>query len=157
MRALVFFIAALSIAGCKKKEPVEEPEAEEPQEDPSAMAPSEENEPPPPVDPYAGMTEEQKTEKAKEIYLEAEELAKAGDWATAAKKYEEAYYLVPGKHGFAFKVGNAAHKAGECEMAEQYLQHFQTYADAEKHAKQLKETKKILAKTAGCGAVQDGG
>jgi predicted small lipoprotein YifL len=155
MRMLVVFVAALSVAGCKKKEPVEEPQAEEGAgEDPSALAPSEDHEPDvelPPADPYAGFSEEQKLEKAKEIFAEAEGLAEAGDWGGAAKKYEEAYYLVPGKHGFAFKVGTAAHKAGECAMAEQYLQHFQSYADPKKHAKQLKEAKKILAKTAGCG------
>jgi hypothetical protein len=157
MRVRLFVLSTVLAVACTKKErPTEQPVAEEQPPNPAEFAPSEEHEPPapeeppPPVDPYADLTEEQRTEKAKELYTEAEKLAKAKDWENAMVKYEEAYYLVPGKHGFAFKVGQAAHKAGHCAKAEQYLTHFQTYGDPEKHAKELKETKKILAVTAGC-------
>ena len=64
-------------------------------------------------------------------------------WKEAELKYEQAYHLVPGKHGFAYKVGTSAHKAGDCERAKMYLDHFITYADAEKHADRLKSAKKL--------------
>ncbi|NET54055.1 MAG: hypothetical protein F6K09_37180, partial [Merismopedia sp. SIO2A8] len=46
----------------------------------------------------ANLTEEQKMEKAKGLYMAAEQAFQAGDYATATTKYEQAYYLVPGKH-----------------------------------------------------------
>jgi hypothetical protein len=96
------------------------------------------------------MSDEERLEKAKGLYKEAEGLAKAKDWEAAEAKYEEAYYLVPGKHGFAFKVGNAAFEAGHCQKAEEYLKHFEAYADPKKQADRLKQAKKILAETNGC-------
>lgn len=145
-KTLVLFLA-LACVSCKKDKASEEPDPNAPP-DPEDYAPDEEAAPPP--DPYAGMSEEEKLEKAKGIYMEAEELAKAGDWEAAEAKYEEAYYLVPGKHGFAFKVGKAAFEAGHCQKAEQYLHHFETYADPQKQKDRLKEAKKILSETNGC-------
>ncbi len=154
MRKLVILVALLSV-GCTKKKNAQSDVPEDPNAEPAPedFAPPEEDidaAPAAPVDPYAGMSEEERLDKAKGLYVEAEGLAKAGEWENAMAKYEEAYYLVPGKHGFAFKVGKSAHEAGHCEKAEQYLTHFQSYGDPKKHAKQLKEAKQILAKTAGC-------
>lgn len=85
--------------------------------------------------------------KAKGLYLQAEDLVAEGKDAEAIPFYEEAYRLVPGKHGFAFKVGVAAHKTGDCAKAKEYFDHLITYgSDQEKLAGKIKEAKKILAK-----------
>lgn len=150
---ITLVLATSLAAGCgkKKQEASVEPEAEGPPA-PEEFAPPEEDpaETPTAVDPYEGMSDEEREAKAKELYVEAEGLAKSKDWENAELKYEEAYYLVPGKHGFAFKVGTAAFEAGHCQKAEQYLNHFKTYADPKKQAARLDEAKKILGKTAGC-------
>lgn len=98
------------------------------------------------------MTEEQKTERAKTIFAEAEALAGQEKWAEAVPLYEEAYYLVPGKHGFAHKVGIAAWNAGDCNKADTYLKHFITYGDPEKQADKIAEAKTILGEisVSGC-------
>jgi hypothetical protein len=98
------------------------------------------------------MTEEQKTERAKTLFSDAEALAAQEKWAEAVPLYEEAYYLVPGKHGFAHKVGIAAWNAGDCSKADIYLKHFITYGDPEKQADKIAEAKTILGEIAvqGC-------
>jgi hypothetical protein len=100
------------------------------------------------------LTEDQKAERAKQLFLEAEALAEAGDWVAAVPSYEEAYYLVPGKHGFAFKVGVAAFKAGDCDKANEYLRHFVTYGDPHRNADKLEEAKMILGEisVSGCAS-----
>ncbi|MCA9686520.1 MAG: hypothetical protein KC457_30410, partial [Myxococcales bacterium] len=70
------------------------------------------------------MSEEEKVEKAKELYGQAEGLAADQKWGEAMVLYEQAYYLVPGKHGFALKVGIAAYNAQNCDKAFEYLTHF---------------------------------
>lgn len=98
------------------------------------------------------MTEEQKTERAKTKFAEAEALAAQEKWTEAVPLYEEAYYLVPGKHGFAHKVGIAAWKSGDCNKADIYLKHFITYGDPEKQADKIAEAKTILGEisVSGC-------
>jgi hypothetical protein len=100
------------------------------------------------------LTEEQKSELAKQIYLEAEALAAAGDWVAALPLYEEAYYLVPGKHGFAHKVGVAAFAAGDCDKASVYLRHFLSYGDPDKSADKFARAKQILGEISisGCAS-----
>lgn len=83
-------------------------------------------------------------EKARDLYMEAEELAKAGEWQKAADTYEQAYYLVPGKHGFAYKVGHAAWEAGDCVRADKYMSHYRTYADTSKHPEFAAEADRVL-------------
>lgn len=87
---------------------------------------------------------EDDTAKARDLYMEAEELAKAGDWQKAADTYEQAYYLTPGKHGFAYKVGQAAWEAGDCVRAEKYMSHYRTYADTSKHPEFAAEADRVL-------------
>lgn len=94
--------------------------------------------------PADELTEEQKAEKAKGLYKEAERLAGEGNWEAAVVLYEQAYYLVPGKHGFAHKVGIAAWQVKNCDKAFEYLTHFVTYAEAEKNADKIKEAQGIL-------------
>jgi hypothetical protein len=90
------------------------------------------------------LSEREKLKKAKKLYVEAEGLAKEGKWAEAADLYEQAYYLVPGKHGFAYKVGLAAFEAGDCDRAQEYLIHFLTYGDHEKHQDKLDDAQHTL-------------
>jgi hypothetical protein len=103
---------------------------------------------------HSNLTEDQKAELAKQLYLEAEALAAAGDWVAAVPLYEEAYYLVPGKHGFAFKVGVAAFAAGDCDKANVYLRHFSSYGDPVKNSDKIEESKSILGEisVSGCAS-----
>jgi hypothetical protein len=101
------------------------------------------------------MSEDQKTELAKVKFMEAEELSKQGRWAESVPLYEEAYYLVPGKHGFAHKVGVAAFQAGDCNKANTYLKHFLQYGDPEKNGDKFEEAKQILGEISVSGCATD--
>ena len=139
--ALVFDLGLAS--GCKKKEEVVAPEDD-------TWVPDESNEPPSTYSTASStMSEEERTTKAKELYTQAEEKAKAEDWASALPLYEQAYQLLPEKHGFALKVGDTATQLGDCAKANIYYQHFLNYADAKKYASDIKRVKKLVA--AGCG------
>jgi tetratricopeptide (TPR) repeat protein len=137
--AVFFVVLSLAFApGCKKKD-VAEPEDD-------TWVPDESNEPP--SSPVATMSEEERTEKAKELFTQAEEKAAAKDWANALLLYEQAYQLMPEKHGFALKVGTAAEQVGDCAKATQYYEHFVKYAEPDKYASDIRRVKKTLA--AGC-------
>lgn len=102
------------------------------------------------------MTEEEKMDLAKGMYVEAEGLAANGDMTSATPLYEQAYNLVPGKHGFAYKVGLSAYGSTprDCVKADEYLRHYIRYGDAAKHPDWMDEAKRILGEIAvsGCGA-----
>lgn len=102
------------------------------------------------------MTEDQKIELAKAKFMEAEKLYDQGRFAEAVTLYEEAYYLVPGKHGFAHKVGIAAFNAGDCNKSNTYLKHFLQYGDPEKDADKFEEAKQILGEisVSGCATAE---
>jgi tetratricopeptide (TPR) repeat protein len=141
--ALLVALALVLAPACKKEEETVEPEEE--------WMPDESLEPEPaPVG--SEMSEEEKLDKAKGLYVEAEGKAAEGDWAAALPLYEQAYTLVPGKHGFALKVGTAAEQVGDCAKAITYYEHFLTYADADKYADDIKSAKKAVAnlKKQGC-------
>jgi tetratricopeptide (TPR) repeat protein len=131
----VTVVLALALApGCKKKEVVA------PEED---WVPDETNEPE--ISPVAVKSEEERTEEAKELYKMAEELAGTEDWAGALPLYEQAYQLMPGKHGFALKVGDAAMKVGDCPKALTYYDHFVKYAESDKYAADIRRAKKAIS------------
>lgn len=137
---IVTLALALCLApGCKKKETVQ------PEDD--TWVPDESNEPPSTFS-NTTMSDEERTAKAKDLYTQAEEKAKAEDWAAALPLYEEAYQLMPEKHGFALKVGDTATKLGDCAKATIYYQHFLNYAEDDKYASDIKRVKKIVE--AGC-------
>ncbi|PRQ07338.1 hypothetical protein [Enhygromyxa salina] len=98
----------------------------------------------PVVAPSEELSEDEKIEKAKGLYVEAERLAAEDNWDAAVILYEQAYYLVPGKHGFAHKVGVAAWKVHDCDKAYDYMTHFVEYADAEKQGDKIGEAQQIL-------------
>lgn len=103
------------------------------------------------------MSDEEKSALAKTYYIEAQSAFKAGDFLTAMNKYEEAYFLVPGKHGFAFKVATAAWKLGDCVKADEYFRHYVTYETRESKADNIEEAKKVLGEIAlsGCANVKE--
>lgn len=131
---------ALCLApGCKKKQETVEPEDD-------TWIPDESNEPR--IAAAATMSEEERTSKAKDLYTLAEDKAAAEDWAAALPLYEEAYYLMPEKHGFALKVGDTAMNLGDCAKALQYYEHFVKYAEGDKYASDIRRVKKKIS--AGC-------
>jgi tetratricopeptide (TPR) repeat protein len=141
---LVAAVLSLSAGGCKKETVVPEDDTWVPDEsqEPAAGTP----------DPAPGLSEDERKDKAKDLYIAAEGKAGEGDWAAALNLYEQAYQLVPGKHGFALKVGVAAEKAGDCAKAITYYEHFLKYAEADKYEDDIASTKKSLGalKKSGC-------
>lgn len=122
------------------------PSAPAPDPEPDKPAPA----PPEPVEP--DMSEEEKLEKAKGLYIEAEGQFAEENYVEATKNYEQAYYLVPGKHGFAHKVGVSSFKAGDCNKSEEYLQHFLRHnGDPDKYAEKIDEAKIILGEISASG------
>lgn len=102
--------------------------------------------PEPEPEPEPELSDEEKEAKAKDLYIKAEGLAAEGNWAEAVPLYEQAYYLVPGKHGFAYKVGIATWKIDDCDKTKEYLTHLVTYAAGEeKYADMVAEAEGILA------------
>ncbi len=135
---LVTVALVLGASACKKDQETVEPEDD-------TWVPDESLEPEAgTADPAPSMTPEEKQAKAKELYIEANGKAEAGDWAGALSLYEQAYQLVPGKHGFALKVGVAAEKAGDCAKAITYYEHFLKYAEADKYQDDIASTQKSL-------------
>jgi hypothetical protein len=134
-------IATLLVLGTSACKPKEEPVAPD-----DTWVPDENQEPAAATpDPAPNLSEEEKAEKAKALYVEAEGKAAAEDWTAAVGLYEQAYHLVPAKHGFALKVALAADKTGDCAKAVTFFEHFVQYADPEKYADDLASSKKRLA------------
>ncbi|PRP95827.1 hypothetical protein ENSA5_36960 [Enhygromyxa salina] len=102
----------------------------------------------------AQLDEDERLEHAKKLYVAAERLTRRGKWAEAADYYEQAYYLVPSKHGFAHKVAVAAYEAGDCDRAQEYLLHFLTYGDSDKHLDELDEAQRLIEEidASGCAS-----
>jgi tetratricopeptide (TPR) repeat protein len=143
---LVSAVLLTSAVGCKRNKDTVAPEED-------TWVPDETREPEAATpDPAPGLTEDERNAMAKDLYIEAEGKAKDGDWAGALPLYEQAYQLVPGKHGFALKVGTAAEKSGDCAKAITYYEHFVQYAEADKYKDDISATKKALAalKKKGC-------
>jgi hypothetical protein len=115
--------------------------------------------PPPPVAEPAELSEEEKSAKARDLYVEAEGLSENGDWTAAVELYDQAYHLLPGKHGFAYKVGIAAWNATprDCNRADDYLKHYARYGDANKHPDWMEEAKRIIGEVAVSNCRTDGG
>jgi len=73
----------------------------------------------------ASMSDEQKMERAKALYGEADAAFQAGDFTNALAKFEEAYnYYAPQLHLFNFNIGAAAYELGDCVKAKTAFQRF---------------------------------
>ena len=138
---VVALTALVGVTACKKNEETTKPEDDTwvPDEDLEAANA------PPPKSAEPQLSEEERLEQAKGLYREAEAKAAEEDWVGALPLYEQAYQLVPGKHGFALKVGLAAEKAGDCAKATTYLQHFVTYATEDKYQDDRTQAEALLA------------
>ncbi|WP_106090044.1 hypothetical protein [Enhygromyxa salina] len=138
-----------SVALAQVPPPPSGPVAPQPQPQPTAQP---DPQPTAQPQPTGELSEDEKVEQAKQKYMQAEGLANQGRWVEAVPFYEEAYYLVPGKHGFAHKVGVAAWNAGDCDKANSYLKHFLQYGDPEKQGDKFDEAKQILGEisVSGC-------
>jgi hypothetical protein len=78
-----------------------------------------------PADPAAGMSDEEKLERAKALFGEGNAAVEAGDFTTAVSKFEEAYMVyAPNLHVFNFNIGNAAFESGDCVKAKAAFQRF---------------------------------
>jgi tetratricopeptide (TPR) repeat protein len=78
----------------------------------------------PAADP-AAMTDEQKLERAKQLFGEGQALIEAGDAVGALAKFEEAYFkFAPQFHVMNFNIGSAAYTARDCVKAEEAFQRF---------------------------------
>jgi MYXO-CTERM domain-containing protein len=74
----------------------------------------------------------------------AKETGDRGDWKSAADAFEEAYILAPENLGMAYKTGDAAAKAKDCDRARQYLERFTQGADPTMFAPELAIGNKTL-------------
>ncbi len=73
----------------------------------------------------AAMSDQEKMDRAKALYGEADAAFNAGDYATALAKFEEAYnYYAPQLHLFNFNIGAAAYELGDCVKAKTAFQRF---------------------------------
>jgi tetratricopeptide (TPR) repeat protein len=72
------------------------------------------------------------------------ETSERGDWKSAADAFEEAYILAPDNLSFAYKAGDAAAKAKDCERARVYLERFTQQADPTMFAPELAIGNKTL-------------
>jgi hypothetical protein len=98
------------------------------------------------------LSQEQASELAKVLWLRAEELD-ASDHDCRLALLERAYYLVPGKHGFALLVGEEAFAVGDCEKASMFLRHFVAYADSQRQPEKWARAQELVTQieTLGCG------
>jgi MYXO-CTERM domain-containing protein len=74
----------------------------------------------------------------------AKETGDRGDWKSAADAFEEAYVLAPENLALAYKTGDAAAKAKDCERARVYLERFTQQADPTMFAPELAIGNKTL-------------
>ncbi len=84
---------------------------------------------PPPASPGApdpsSMSDEEKMDRAKALYGEADAAFAEGDFSTALVKFEEAYnYYAPSLHLFNYNIGAAAYELGDCVKAKTAFQRF---------------------------------
>ena len=80
-----------------------------------------------------GMSEDERIDRARELYAEAENLAHEGYWTEAAPLYIRALEIAPDvrrvRAGLAQRAGNAAWQAGDCDTAQTYLEYYLVHDD----------------------------
>ena len=70
------------------------------------------------------LSDEEKLEWAKKLYLQAKEFHDNEDYYNSVIKYEQAYSYAPDKHVFAYNLGVDAWELKDCARVKQYLQLF---------------------------------
>lgn len=104
-----------------------------------AEAEAAEDEAPPPPDT---LSDEEKLDWAKKLYMKAKAYHDAEDYYNSVIKYEEAYRYAPDKHIFAYNLGIDAWELRDCARVKQYLQLFMIKDDS--HPDLRKTAKEIL-------------
>jgi hypothetical protein len=90
------------------------------------------------------LNDDQRAEVSKAMVARAERAQAEGDLSCAIALLEEVYYRIPGHHIWAFRIGELAAAAGECQKASEYLRHFVKYGDTEEHAEALARAQQLL-------------
>lgn len=90
------------------------------------------------------LSEAQQVEVVRAMVSRAERARDEGDLACALALYEEVYYRIPGKHIYAFRVGELAAEVGDCDRAQSYLRHFIVYVDYDRYAEEQERAKQLL-------------
>ena len=70
------------------------------------------------------LSDEEKLEWAKKLYIQAKEFHDNEDYYNSVIKYEQAYSYAPDKHVFAYNLGVDAWELKDCARVKQYLQLF---------------------------------
>jgi hypothetical protein len=97
-----------------------------------------------PSETRVDLTEDQKAQVAKVLYERGQRAQAEGDLECALELFEEAYYQVPGKHRYAFLVGELAATVGDCVKAWDFLEHFLAYGDDEKYRDERERAQALL-------------
>ncbi|MEE9386296.1 MAG: hypothetical protein V3V08_23025 [Nannocystaceae bacterium] len=101
------------------------------------------------------LAEDDRAAQARSSYAAGERAFQTGDYVTALKRYEEAYFFAPSRHGLAYKVGLSAYRLRACAVADQYLAHFVRNADPRKHAGKLRDARVMLRKMSASGCADE--
>ncbi len=72
----------------------------------------------------AGLSDEEKLEWAKKLYIEAKGFHDASNYYCSVIKYEQAYTYAPDKHLFAYNLGIDAWELKDCARVKHYMQLF---------------------------------
>ncbi|WP_146157261.1 MYXO-CTERM sorting domain-containing protein [Enhygromyxa salina] len=92
----------------------------------------------------AGLPPAAVTARIAKLQKIGKEAADRGDWLSAADAFEEAYVLAPDNLVLAYKTGDAAAKAKDCERARINLERFVQYGDQTLFAPELALANKTL-------------
>ncbi|MCA9713096.1 MAG: hypothetical protein H6713_11025 [Myxococcales bacterium] len=99
-----------------------------------------------PPDPET-LSDKEKLEWAKKLYLEAKEHHDNEDYYHSVIKYEQAYGYAPDKHIFAYNLGVDAWELKDCARVKQYLQLF--LIKDEEHEELQADAREILKQAEG--------
>jgi len=72
----------------------------------------------------AGLSDDEKLEWAKKLYIEAKGFHDGGNYYCSVIKYEQAYTYAPDKHLFAYNLGVDAWELKDCARVKHYMQLF---------------------------------
>lgn len=99
---------------------------------------------PPGANPAAALPPQAVQARITKLQRIAKETGDRGDWKSAADAFEEAYILAPDNLAFAYRAGDAAAKAKDCDRARAYLERFTQQADPTMFAPELAIGNKTL-------------
>ena len=115
---------------------------------------------PPPAAPggespdVSGMSDEDRMNRAKQLYGEADQAFNAGSYTEALQKFEEAYNVyAPSLHVFNINIGQAALELGDCVKAKAAFQRFLDLVP-EHPGRQIAQEKLLEIERSGCAEAQ---